>query len=208
MTWYNVADRKFGCPSCGCTETQIEMRVMRTEVRTRSAGDFDTNDVTDEITGESEESCNNCGAAFDEEQWGFGLCPACGGAGYDCEDLDHCTRCDQLDENCECERAECCENFTDECECKESEVKEKDNTIEKAVQVIENIHYESVETRILAKVVSQSMFKDPTGNILADIVSPFGLKKQTAPTPDPVPDKNRVQTPAANWRLPEDLPEE
>jgi hypothetical protein len=47
--------------------------------------------------------------------------------------------CDRVEDDCECERAECCGNFTEDCECSESDVKEKDNVIESAVQTIENI---------------------------------------------------------------------
>lgn len=214
MSWYKVEEHKFECPDCECTETQIEIRILRTEERTRHSDGTYTSSFDEEVKDKSEESCASCGAAFDSERWEFGRCQACGGHGYDCEELDHCTRCKEVAEDCECERAECCENFPDECECKESDVKGKDAKIEKGLLFVTNVNYGSVEKRLIEKASPMfPMLRDPTGRILADIIFPSDLKEHTAPTPDapppdPVPDKNRVQTPAVSWRLPDDLPEE
>lgn len=208
MTWHYVSEHHYGCPDCGRAETEAELRVTRTEIRTRSKGVIEVDSEEEKVVSETE-YCAQCGRDFDDSDWSLGQCVSCEGQASDCVDLRHCDRCREREDDCECERSECCENFTDACECKESDVKEKDNTIEKAVQVIENISYAPLETRILAKVAAKAMFNTPTGGILADIVFPFGLKKHTAPTPDPVPDKNRIQTPAARWTLPDDdLPEE
>lgn len=187
MTWYKVADHKFGCPMCEGTQTEVELRITRCENRTRSTDGFATDESSEKVTSESE-CCENCGEDFDQERWEFGRCQSCGSQGFDCELEDHCTRCDQMEGDCECERADCCEDFADECECKESDVKEKDNTIEKAVQTLEKADYGRLETIALA---------------LAQRMEIKGLSLDA-----PTPDKNRVQTPAANWKLPDDLPEE
>ena len=195
MTWYNVADHKFGCPACESTDTDAEIRLVRTENRSRSADGFSTDDSSEKITSESE-YCENCGEEFDQERWEFGRCQACGGAGYDCEDISHCMRCDKMEDDCECERAECCENFTEDCECNEADVKEKDNVIEKAVQTldaIENVNHPRLEA--IARAIAVRV------GIAGDIVGP-------EPRDAPKPDSNRIQTPAATWALPEDLPEE
>jgi hypothetical protein len=187
MTWYNVVDHKFGCPACEGTQTESEIRLVRNEIRTRSVDDSVTEESAEKITSESE-YCESCGEGFDQARWEFGRCQACGGAGYDCEDVSHCMHCDLVEDDCECERAECCGNFIEDCECKESDVKEKDNVIEKAVRAIEGVDYGRLEMRVLATTIGNLVAPDP---------------------PDaPTPDKNRVQTPAATWTLPEDLPEE